>query len=201
MNTLTIRRQTFALALCLALSLFGADAANAQQGAAIYAMADLTPEGAGSEGSLSSATFERLDNGGTKVTVVLIDMQPLTNYKVEVLDGSCAGGVLYSLEPMQTDDKGGGSAVTQVQAEVEFGRWFVGVSPRDDGEGPTVLCGQVNPALAGGPPLGNPPGMPSTGQSADAILWRSGLLMAILTLVTGLSFVARSIKLGRGEHS
>jgi len=172
MNTRTTRLQIFGLVFSLAFSLFSAGAANAQLGADIYAAADLTPGGAGGEGSASSATFERLDNGGTQVTVVLMDMQPMTNYRVEVRDGSCDGALLHSLEPLQTDDKGGGREVSQVQAEVEFGRWFVGVYPGDAGDGASVLCGQVNPAIAGAPPIESAPGMPSTGQATGVdALW------------------------------
>lgn len=191
MNSHVMRLRLLALTLSLVLSLVSIGAVSAQQGGNIYAAADLTPEGASSEGSASTATFEHVDSGGTQVTVVLMNMQPLTEYKVEIRDGGCGGPVLFPLQTIQTDDKGGGNAATQVQAEVEFGRWYVGVYSGGDA---AVLCGQVNPALAGAPPVPavDQPGMPGTGRPADgSLVWWVAILAGVAVLGVSGTLVLR----------
>jgi hypothetical protein len=169
------------------------------QGANIYAVADLVPQGTEPDPHVagSSATFESAEADGTRVTrvtLVLQNMQPNVTYSVDIRDGSCDGPMLYELQPVSTGDDGSGRAVSDVPASVEFGRWHVTVRVADDASGTAVLCGQANPALAG-PPVGPAPGMPSTGQPSD--LASQGLVVLVgasLAALLGLYFRFRVLR-------
>ena len=184
------------------LGLSGSSAALAQtvppQSGNIYAVADLVPEGAEADPHVggSSATFESRDSGGTRVRVVLQNVQPNTRYAADVRDGSCSGQVLHSLQPVTSDASGAGLSVADVPASVEFGRWFVSARPAAATSGGALngglLCGQANPALAAPPgivppagPTPTTPGMPRTGQPLGPVMLAlSGLLAGIVVLAS-----------------
>lgn len=173
--------------LALSAGSYGALPASAQQGAEIYATADLAPEGAGSEGTASTATFEHTGQGSTRVTVIAMGLQPNSRHLNHIHDGSCSGPILYPLEVLVADTSGMARAVTELPGEVEFGRWYVNVHAGDTLPSPGIKCGVANPAIAGAPPpAGNTPGMPRTGApldlSAMAVL---AFALAAVALVTG----------------
>ncbi len=205
MNSFITRFRLLALSLELiaALTAFTLHVplASAQQGGDIYAAADLAPEGIYTNTTTGSVTFERTENGGTQVTIVVMNAQPNTSYKADIRDGSCSGSALYSLESVQTDADGMGRSVSSIQTEVEFGRWYVDLSADGSTPGSPTLCGQVNPALAGVPPVGNTPGMPSTGQSTSTAATWIAALAAVLALLAGLCLVARQLDRRQGEYS
>lgn len=167
--------------------------AGAQQNANIYAMAELSSEGKVVEGTqASSATFERLAGGGTRITMLLVNMKAGAGYQAAIRDGSCSGAVLYSLSAVQIGANGEGQVVTELPAEVEFGRWYVEVSSDGAGSG-AALCGQVNPAIAGAPPIGpigGSPGMPRTGQGGGIDAYWLALLGAALATLGFISYRA-----------
>jgi hypothetical protein len=170
----------------------GASATYAQSNADIYAAADLlpegTPEGPGS-GLRGSATFERMDNGMTRVTVTFTGLAPNSAHANHVHDGGCTGSILYPLEVLQADASGMARAVTELEASVEFERWYVNVHESATLPSPGIACGKVTPALAGSPPPpvappaggGEVPGMPVTGIS-DQVSALSVLILAIFSL-------------------
>lgn len=170
-----------------------------QQGGNIYAAADLVPQGVEPDPHVagSSATFESIGQSGTpgtRVTVVLLNLQPNAQYAVEIRDGSCEGTALYTLQPVSTDASGSGRSVTDITASVEFGRWHVAARVSGQGEGSVLLCGQANPALAGPPssiPPGTTPGMPRTGQQLDLMILGT-LLLAGAGLATAAGLYLRT---------
>lgn len=205
MNSLITRLQLLALSLGLMAALtaftFHVSVASAQQGGDIYAAADLAPEGADPKAATGTVTFERVENGGTRVTIVVMNAHPNTSYKADIRDGSCSGSALYSLESMQTDADGIGRSVSSIQAEVEFGSWYADLSAEGDAPDSLTLCGQVHPALAGAPPMGNTPGMPSTGQSTSTASTWITAIAAVLALFAGVCLVARQLNRREGGHS
>ena len=149
----------------------GVSPAYAQSNAAIYASADLlpegTPEGGGGTGPRGSATFERMDNGMTRVTVTFTGLAPNSAHVNHVHDGSCTGSILHPLELLQADAAGMARAVTELGASVEFERWYVNVHEGETLPSPGIACGKVTPALAGSPPPpvgGEPPPPPVGGE-------------------------------------
>ena len=174
-----------------------ASATYAQSNANIYASADLLPEGTpegGGTGLRGSATFERMDNGMTKVTVTFTGLEPNSAHVNHVHDGSCTGSILHPLEILQADASGAAQAVTELAASVEFERWYVNVHAGGTLPSPGIACGKVTPALAGSPPppVGGGeevPGMPVTGIPNQA----SSLLMLIVATVS--LFVVMGISL------
>jgi hypothetical protein len=196
------------------LAMLGSSAALAQtvppQSGNIYAVADLVPAGAEADPHVagSSATFESAESGGSRVTVVLQNVQPSTEYAVEVRDGSCSGQVLHSLQPVTSDASGAGRSVAELPASVEFGRWFVSARPAAATSGGALsgalLCGQANPALAAPPSIVPPagptpttPGMPRTGQPLGPVMWAlTGILGAGLLVLAGLYLRSRLIRHG-----
>lgn len=143
----------------------------AQSNANIYASADLlpegTPEGGGGGGPRGSATFEKMDNGMTRVTVTFTGLAPNSAYANNVHDGSCTGNILHPLQTLQADASGMARVVTELGASVEFERWYVSVQEGDPVSSPSIACGKVTPALVGSPPPpvggGGLPGMPRSG--------------------------------------
>src|SRR5688500_6313290 len=164
------------LALLVTAWMLGASPVMAQtvpQSGNIYAAADLTPEGGEADPNLpiSSATFSSVDGGGTLATVVLQNVQPNAQYSVERRDGGCAGAVLHELNAVTTDARGSGRSETTLTVAVEFGRWHVTARPANAEVGTSLLCGSVNPALAGPPVPISAPGMPGTGQPLSSVVW------------------------------
>jgi hypothetical protein len=137
----------------------------AQQGAGVYAMADLLPEGVTegvpASGPYGTATFERTAGGGTRVTVIVLRLEPGSTHANHVHDGSCTGAILHPLEPLQAGNDGTATAVTELTQEVEFQRWYVNVHAGAELPSPGIVCGKVNPAVAGG---GVPPIIGATAQ-------------------------------------
>ena len=186
---------TGVVALALAVgSLTGAGTAHAQVPGAIFAAAELLPPSGEIDPNVpvSGATFASGAEAGTViVTVNLRGQQATARYVATIRDGACDGAVLYTLTDVQTDAAGEGEVSTVVQAAVEFGRWYVAVSPAD-GATAGPLCGFANPAIVSGPaaePVGGEtgaPGMPRTGGPTD-VLWGAGvvLLAAVACLVIG----------------
>lgn len=167
--------------------------AQQQQGANVYAAADLGVEGG--TGPHGIVTFERLDNGGTKVTVSMSGLQPNSRHANDIHDGSCTGPVLFPLQTLEADANGTALAMTDLKAEAVIGGWYVNVYTGDAPSGDSIACGVVTAAMAGGgstlppttPPSGVLPGMPTTGQQGQPLAWAELVLIgAILTIVLGL---------------
>jgi len=197
-NILSVLLSIAVLVLGLAAVALGpaASATYAQSNAAIYASADLlpegTPEGGGGTGPRGSATFERMDNGMTRVTVTFTGLEPNSAHVNHVHDGSCTGNILHPLETLQADASGMAQAVTELGASVEFERWYVNVHAGGTLPSPGIACGKVTPALAGSPPppVGGEevPGMPVTGMSQQ-----SNSLSMLLFVATVSLFVVSGI--------
>jgi hypothetical protein len=216
-RTSRVRRHAAALALAVVALLLGAPGyVMAQQSADVYAVADLLPEGVTegvpASGPYGTATFERMAGGGTRVTVIVLRLEPGSTHVNHVHDGSCTGPILQPLQPLQAGDDGTATAVTELTGEVEFERWYVNVHAGAELPSPGIVCGKANPAIAGGgvppvvggtgqptavptppeiPPAAPPttgetgviPGMPVTGGQADGT-WNWLLLTAIAAAST-----------------
>jgi CHRD domain len=153
---------TTVLMLLTSLLALGSGLAAAQQGADIYASADLRPAGA-SEGPpppgtpSGTATFAHLATGGTRVTVTAMGLPANTTHVNHIHDGSCSGSILLPLKDLQADASGNATAVTDITQQVDFTRWYVNVHEGATLPSPGIICGKVTPALAGAPPPGQPP--------------------------------------------
>jgi hypothetical protein len=184
-----------ALVVLAATFAFGAWAgparAQEQQAGEVYASADLLPEGAmpgqvppGAPSGI--ATFLRLADGRTQVVVTASGLQPNSRHVNHIHDGSCTGTILIPLQTLEADGSGMARAVTEIDQQVEFGRWYVNVHAGDTLPSPGIMCGQVNPAMAGTPPVmqpePEPPGMPRTGHNSSGWLGTLALPGALLAL-------------------
>jgi hypothetical protein len=95
------------------------------------------------------------------VTVIVLRLEPGSTHANHVHDGSCTGAILHSLQPLQAGNDGTATAVTELAQEVEFQRWYVNVHAGAELPSPGIVCGKVNPAVAGG---GVPPVIGETAQ-------------------------------------
>ena len=165
-----------ALAVMALLLAAAPGAVMARQAAGVYAAADLLPEGTTegvpASGPYGTATFERTADGATRVTVVMMRLEPNSTHVNHVHDGSCTGAILLPLEPLQAGADGMARAVTELAQEVEFGRWYVNVHAGAALPSPGIACGRVNPAMGGAvPPPGGgvvpPAGVPPSGEGTS----------------------------------
>jgi hypothetical protein len=175
MNTMTrnLGRVGGLAVLLVALAAFAAAPVSAQQ-ASVYAVATLTAEGQDPHTSTSTATLEETATGGTRVTVIMMGLEPNSRHANHVHDGNCIGEILYPLQLLEADASGMARAVTELDVKVEPVRSYVTVHAGDTLPSPMIACGQVNVAIAGGtppvsPPVGGGPeetvGMPRAGYS------------------------------------
>jgi hypothetical protein len=192
-NTLATTGSLAALLIAFALLVVTPVGAQQQQGANVYAAVDLGVEGG--TGPHGIVTFERLDNGGTRVTVSMSGLQPNSRHANDIHDGGCTGPVLFPLQTLEADANGTALAVTDLKAEAVIGGWYVNVYAGDAPAGDNIACGVVTAAMAGGgstlppttPPSGGIPGMPTTGQQGQPLAWAVLVLTgAILTILLGL---------------
>ena len=96
----------------------------------------------------------------TAVTVTVYGLEPGSEHVNHIHRGSCAGDILFPLQPLMADKSGVARSVSSVPAAINLETWWVNVHAGYALPSPGITCGQVEgpPAPAGvGRPSPAPP--------------------------------------------
>ena len=205
--TLTSKKITRYVAVILGALVLGllplGMAAQAQIATDFYGQAqllppDVQPPAPEYQGPHGTASFSQTADGGSNISIDVMDVGPGMTFAPVIREGSCSGRVLYTLPSFTSGADGNGTGQAHIPDLVHTNTSYLTIGATGEKPGAYTMCGQIHVVMTAGGGVGGTgqtPGMPSTGAGDD-----DALGLAALVVMASIVLVSAGLILSRAEN-